>query len=121
MNKKELEAIMANYYGTENYYKHPLIAMNYTDGVQAFAKNAGAYWFITDCGLFVKEAIKKDSQEDMFAVHLIVEGDKADMIFKNGDNHEVYKRHYTFTDCPEGDWLFYYFKSENLLIWSGEY
>jgi len=121
ITSKELENVMSNYYGTENYYRHPLIGITYTDGVQAFAENAGAYWFITDLGLFVREAIKKDPKEDMFSVHLIVKDGKADMVFRNCDNKEVYKKHYDFTDCPDGDWIFYYYVEDRILIWHGEY
>ena len=124
MNKEELEREMAQCYGTECYYRHQLINMMYTDGVKCFALNAGggAYWFLTDCGLFVRNAIKNRPDEEMFAVHLVVsDSGKADLIFKDCNDEVVYKKHYAYTDCPEGDWLFYYFVSEKLLIWKGEY
>lgn len=121
MTKEEFNAIMNNCTGTDVYYKNPLMNLQYTDGVKIFAENAGAYWFITDVALFAKEAVKANSEEYMFSIHLIVKDDNADMKFKDGDGHICYERHYAFTDCPEGEWIFFYFPEEKLLIWHGEY
>lgn len=121
MKKEELECLMANYYGTECYHRMPVTNLLVTDGALGFAKNAGAFWFLTDVALFRKEAFKVNPEEEMFSVHLIVKDNKADMIYKDGNGHICYSKHYSLTDCPEGDWIFYYFKSENLLIWNGEY
>ena len=120
IDSNKLQALMDNYYGTEHYYKLTMPNINYTDGVKAFIENAEAVWFLIDVGLFRKEAIKKNPNEDMFTVNLIVKDGKGDLIFKDGDLKECYKRHYGFTDCPDGDWMFFYFKNENLLIWHGE-
>lgn len=121
MKSEELQAIMGNYTGTDSYHKMPSLNLNYTDGVIGFAENAGAYWFVTDVAIFRKEAIKKNRDEYMFSVHLIVKDGKADMLFKDGNGHICYKHHYAFTDCPDGDWVFYYYVNERLLIWNGEY
>ena len=121
MKSEELKSLMGNYYGTECYHRMPLTNLLVTDGVLAFAKYAGACWFLTDVALFRKEAFKKNPEEEMFSVHLIVKDGKADMNYIDGDGHCCYSKHYAYTDCPEGDWVFYYFKSENLLIWNGEY
>ena len=123
MNKEELENVMAGCYGTECYYKNPMFNVNYTDGVKCFCQNAGggAYWLLTDICLFIREARKKNPNEDMFSVHLVVNNGKADLLFKDGDDEVCYKRHYSLTDCPDGDWCFYYFVSDRVLIWNGEY
>ena len=39
---KELERIMSNCYGTENYYTNQFLHFKYTDGVDTFCKTAGA-------------------------------------------------------------------------------
>lgn len=117
----ELKAIMANCYGTESYYRCRISPMKYTDGVLTFAKNAEAIWFIRDVQVFRKEAIKENPEEYMFSVHLIVKEGKGDLIFKDAKGHICFKYHYSNTDCPDGDWLFYYYVEEDLLIWNGEY
>jgi hypothetical protein len=95
--------------------------MRYTDGVLAFAKEAEAGWLVTDIQVFRKEAIKENPEEYMFSVHLIVKEGKADLIFKDANGHICFKYHYSNTDFPDGDWLFYYYVNEDLLIWCDEY
>lgn len=121
VTSQELRAKMANCYGTECYYKCRMSSMKYTDGVLAFAKEAEAGWLITDIQVFRKEAIKENPEEYMFSVHLIVKEGKADLIFKDANGHICFKYHYSNTDCPDGDWLFYYYVNEDLLIWCDEY
>lgn len=118
--KKELEFIMRQCTGTENYYKSHLSYLT-TDGVMIFAREAEAYWLLADINVYKDIAIKENPQEDMFSVCLKVEDGKADLIFKDRNNTVRYAKHYVATDCPEGEWLFYYFTEEKLLIWNGEY
>ena len=121
VTSQELRAKMANCYGTECYYKCRMSSMKYTDGVLAFVKEAEAGWLVTDIQVFRKEAIKENPEEYMFSVHLIVKEGKADLIFKDANGHICFKYHYSNTDCPDGDWLFYYYVNEDLLIWCDEY
>lgn len=121
MKSAELKAIMAQCYGTENYYRCSLSKMLYTDGVKTFVENAEAAWLLTDIQVFRKNAIRANSNEYMFSVHLIVKEGKGDLIFKDGNGKICFKHHYGNTDCPDGDWLFYYYVDEDLLIWCHEY
>lgn len=119
MQSKELQAIMNQYTGTENYYK--LQNLTITDGVQAFAENAEAWWFVSDMNLFLKYIYKADPAESLFSIHLEVENNKATLKVKNGKGHIVFKRLYSFTDCPEGEWIFYLYRNNSVLIWNKEY
>ena len=38
--------IMANCYGTENYYTSNYLHFNYTDGVKTFCDKASAFWLL---------------------------------------------------------------------------
>lgn len=120
-NTKKLEQIMAQCYGTENYYREMLLSYLYTDGVKTFAMNAGngAFWFLQEVnGMIVDNKIRQ-SDDDMTTIHLKVKNGKADIILEN--NGHKYTKHISYTDCPDGDWVFYYFTNDNLLIWNGEY
>lgn len=121
MKSEELKSIMGNYSGTECYHRMPITNLLVTDGVIGFIKNAGAMWFVTDVGLFRKQASKKNPDESMFSVHLISKNNKANIVFMDGDDKICLKKNYSYTNCPEGDWIFYYFPLESLLIWNGEY
>lgn len=121
MKSEELEWIMSNYTGTETYWQNPLMTMRYTDGVKAFVQNAKAGWLLADICAYKEHAKKMNPDEYMFSVHLVVKDCKAELIFKDGGGTIRYSHHYTYTDCPDGDWLFYYYVDEDLLIWNGEY
>lgn len=117
----ELQNIMAQCYGTEQYYRETLLSYLYTDGVKTFAMNAGngAFWFLQEVnGMIVDNKIRQ-SGDDLTTIHLKVNGGKADIIMENDD--KKYTKHISYTDCPDGDWVFYYFTSSNVLIWNGEY
>lgn len=121
ITSNELETAMAYCTGTECYYKCQMSPMRYTDGVLTFAKNAEAGWFVNDVQIFRREAVKENPKEYMFSVHLVIKNGKGDLLFKDGDDKVCFKYHYSNTDCPDGDWVFYYYVNEDLLIWSGEY
>ncbi|MBO5843491.1 MAG: hypothetical protein J6Q96_01325 [Bacteroidales bacterium] len=115
-NKKpetlELENHMAYYTGTEHYYRYMGSRFVYTDGVRGFAQKAEAYWFIDLCfGYLVR------LPEDFYSIKLTVKGGKATLTVKG--EKEVARKNIPYTDCPEGEWLFYY--SDNVLFWNGEY
>lgn len=121
MKSEELQTIMGNYTGTETYWHNPLMTMRYTDGVKAFVQNAKAGWLLADICAYKEYAKKANPDEYMFSVKLEVELGEGDLVFKDGNGTIRYIHHYTYTDCPDGDWLFYYYVDEDLLIWNGEY
>lgn len=105
-----LENIMANCIGTEHYYNNPVLCYLYTDGVKTFASEAGAYWFLSELNKYI-------FKNKLFtSFKLKVENGKAD-IYKD-DRKE---KHISFTDCPDGEWEFFYEPEANLLMWNGEY
>lgn len=117
----ELQNIMAQCYGAEQYYRDTLLRYLYTDGVKTFAMNAGngAFWFLQEVnGMIVDNKIRQ-SGDDFTSIHLKVKNERADIIMEN--NEKTYTKHIGYTDCPDGDWLFYYFTLDNVLIWNGEY
>lgn len=117
----ELQDMMAQCYGTEHYYREMLLSYLYTDGVKTFAMNAGngAFWFLQEVnGMIVDNNIRK-SDDNLTSIHLKVKDERADIIMEN--NEQTYTKHIGYTDCPDGDWLFYYFTSDNVLIWCDEY
>lgn len=117
----ELQNMMAQCYGTEQYYREMLLSYLYTDGVKTFAMNAGegAFWFLQEVnGMIVDNKIRQSS-DDLTSIHLKVKDDKADIIMEN--DGKTFEKHISYTDCPEGDWAFYYSTSSNVLMWRDEY
>ena len=108
----DLENHMAHCIGTEQYYRYMNSRFVYTDGVREFAKKAEAYWFIDLCFSHLARL-----QDDCYAIKLILKGSKAKLTIEADE--VVAKQNIPFTDCPEGEWLFYC--CDNVLLWNGEY
>lgn len=117
ITSEELQQKMNQCYGTEVYYKHPLFPrFNYTEGVKVFCESAEAYWFLTD--VFVKLQ-RFFNGESFVSIHLVVKDSKADLLFCDGDDKPLRKGKYSYTDCPEGDWQFFFI--DGVLLWHMEY
>lgn len=128
MNEKrrKLQEALSYCTGTENYYKHPFYSFVYTDGVKTFCTIAEAFWFLDTIGHKIYNA------KDMMSVELKVKDSKAVITIKNHNNRTVMKQDIDYTDCPEGEYLFfvgqnYYYDSQdqlrvqNVLMYSSEY
>ena len=108
----KLENIMNYCYGTEHYYRNDFLPFLYTDGVKAFVENAGggAFWFLNECAVITRKI------EEFASIILRVRNDKADILL-NGEQ----RKHIPYTDCPDGDWSFFYEPEQKILFWNGEY
>jgi hypothetical protein len=93
--------------GTDNWYRHWMGKILYTDGVKHFAETVGGYWFIDLVGS-VWDVI---SGEDFVNIEMTVKNGKANIVMDDGDKGDgektLYQQSIEFTDCPEGVWKFY--------------
>lgn len=124
VSKEELENIMANCYGTESYYKYGLIpscTILLTDGVKAFIDNADAYWFVGDFYSYIPTIRKKAPDEYLFVITLNVKDNKAEMIITDGNENLLLTKEYTYTDCPDGEWKFYYDNDSKVMMYYMEW
>ena len=116
-----LKAELANFHGTEQWYRHLLVReMLYTDGVQCFAEQGGshgAYWFIDIVATEVWPLLKK--QPFMTIVLAVSENDTAKITVDNGNGRVLKTRQIEYTDMQPGDWKF--FLTDNVLLLPGEY
>lgn len=110
----ELRGALAQFTGTETWYRHPLARrFVYTDGVKFFAENAGggAYWLLDILG--TQPEIATGVTDNTFAVVVltVADGEGALTVSQDMDGSApeglVYQRGLDFTDCPEGVWKFY--------------
>jgi hypothetical protein len=119
MNAQELKQGMYNFTGTEQWYRHSLNRyMLYTDGTQFFAENAGggAYWFLD---LVAFELFPLQEKEPFLFITLSSKDRSAVIKVADGNENIVYTKQIEFTDCPEGDWIFYL--TDNVLLLTSEY
>jgi len=114
--KQELQAVLAEHYGSQSYFRHPIFSkFVYTEGVQCFLENAGggAYWMIDI--LFSEPAIKKLATETGFALVTLTVTDQETChleVLADSGEPPVYQLDLPYTDCPEGVWQFYLEASE---------
>ena len=125
ITSEELKDIMSNCYGTEGYYSYgivPSFKINLTDGVKTFIEKADAFWFVGDFYSYIPTIRKKAPNEYFFAINLIVNEDEtADMIITDGNCNELVKKHYDYTDCPVGEWKFYFDLDSKVMMYYMEY
>jgi hypothetical protein len=119
---QDLHSLLMNYTGTDNYYRHPFSPSVYTDGVRAFAQNAGggAYWFL-DIVLTEPVIRKAMRDEGLQIVTLSVDPEQRGHITVKRDTYDpvIFSRAIDTTDCPPGEWRFYF--TDNVLMIPNEY
>ncbi len=117
MNSDELAAHLAQNTGTEYSVNKSL---TYTDGVMAFAEEAGeqgGYWFIDLIALKYQPLLKKS---EFLLIKLIVGNDnKAFLSVDDGNENILVQARINFTDVQEGEWKFYL--TDNVLLLPSEY
>lgn len=106
----ELRSQLAQFQGGDQTYRHNFArSVIYTSGVKYFADNAGggARWFLDI--LATEPKIRRQGQ-DFALILLKVKDSKAKIIVTDGNDGTpgIFKRNVDFTDCPEGEWKFYF-------------
>lgn len=103
--------------GSDTVYFHSLVkSFHYTEGVRAFAREAGAYWLLDI--LATEPTITRHVMAEGFAlVRLKVTDTTAVLTVADDDGvAPVFTRHIAYTDCPaapvcdqntDGVWSFY--------------
>ena len=115
VSSQELKENLEQFYGTENYFKNPLLKYKYTDGIKYFAEKAGAYWLLQEIN-----SIYVNLRCPVFLnIEVVSKNHKADIIVDDGNDNVLKKKYITFTDLPEGEWQF--FLTDNILLLPSEY
>jgi hypothetical protein len=112
---------LSGFYGSPTLYRNPLTRLGYTEGVQYFAENAGggAYWFL-DLIMFEYRKILK--REGFLSIVLTVENNQATIDASDGNGVYFKKRHIEYTDCPSGEYRFYFVGDDTpILMLTSEY
>ena len=126
MDSIDLKNNLAQFTGSEQVFFNPLNKrVNYTDGVRFFARNAGggAYWLL-DILVTQPEILKGVKEHGFCVVILKVIGSVGHLTVArdyDGESFDgvAYTRSIDFTDCPEGEWKFYFV--DNTILLPSEY
>jgi hypothetical protein len=116
--KKTLnEADLANFTGSENWYRHWLGKSLYTDGVKYVADQAGAYWLIDE--IAINQTVPKVRAEEFQVWTLKVSGSKGVLICDDGNGNVVFTKRIEHTDFPLPEIKLYY--ADGTLLLPSEY
>lgn len=114
-----LEADLKGFTGTENWWKNPLFpGYSYTDGVKYLAREASAYWLITDI-LSTARSNKTLRTEPFIVWTLNVKDKKATLTADDGNKNILYTKKYDYTDFPLDSVKLYL--TNNVLLLPSEY
>jgi hypothetical protein len=100
----DLEAQLAQFTGTENYYIHQMSKLRYTDGVAFLAEKAGAYWLLDLIGSWQPEIIARygDRGKEFQAWRLVKKQDSSGWIARceDGNNGYLVSQEIEYSDFP---------------------
>lgn len=121
----EAKVNLAQFTGTENYYRHPLFKFTFTDGVEYMAKTYDAFWLIDVCMSHAAELIRKygaDSEQCGLLVCKLRRdpaGDGAVFVVEDGDYNELARQVIEYTDFPEPEFTMWF--QNGVLFLTSEY
>lgn len=109
---------LAQFTGTETYYKHPLFPKyRYTDGVRYLAVNAGCYWLLEF--IFGHQSNAKIRNTPFQVWRLVKDGDKATITIGDGNDNVVKTFTLDYTSFPLEEYTLWMI--EGVLLLMSEY
>ena len=111
----ELKAL-PQFIGTQEYFRGWLGAL-LTDGVKYLSDN-GYAWFVTDALSVIKTAPKFRGEAFLTVELHLADDHEADLVITDGNDHELYRQHYEFTDAKKDLKLYFI---GNVLMLASEY
>jgi hypothetical protein len=120
MTRKTLTAAdLAQFTGTEHWYRHGLIRnVLYTDGVKYVADAGGAYWLIDEIA-FAQRFDKAVAAQPFQLWKLTVKDSTGVLSCEDGNGHSVLCKRIDYTDFPLPEISFYF--TDNVILLPGEY
>ena len=113
----ETKIDLSGFHGTSAYHRSSMFSpMVHTDGVESFASQAHAYWFLDVVSTEIYPLLER---EFFLSIKLVVVNDSASIFVTDGDDNPVFKKEIEFTDCPQG--IYEFFLTDNVLMLTQEY
>ena len=106
--KKPLdESELANFTGSENWYRHWLGKVLFTDGAKHVADQAGAYWLIDEIAINQTRPKVRAEEFQVWTLKVDLEKHKAALTCDDGNGNVVFTKKIEFTDFPLREVKFY--------------
>ena len=118
--KPLIKADLAQFTGTETWYRHPLVkTVLYTEGAQYVAEAGGAYWLLDEIA-FAQKSVQAVAAEGFQLWKLTVKPDHtARLVCEDGNGGKVFSKSIEYTDFPLPDIAFYF--TNNVILLPSEY
>lgn len=114
-------ADLAQFTGSENWYRHALVRrITFTDGAHFVAEKAGAFWLLDEVAL--ANCFKKKVKAEPFQVWKLKRnktGHGAKLAVEDGNGNVVYRKRITFTDFPLAEFELWF--TDNVILLPSEY
>jgi hypothetical protein len=106
--KKTLdEADLANFTGSENWFKHWLGKVLFTDGVKFIADSAGAYWLVDEIAINQTRPRIRAEEFQVWLLKVDLEKRKGVLSCDDGNGVVVFSKRIDYTDFPLAEIKFY--------------
>ncbi len=107
MTPAEIEVNLAQFYGTEHWYRHPHFRRYlFTDGMRYVAESCGAFWLLD--AIFACQHEPKVKREEFQEWVLKVADRRAVLTCDDGNGRIVYTQDIEYTDFPLSEITLYF-------------
>jgi hypothetical protein len=101
------ESDLANFTGSENWFKHWLGKVLFTDGVKFVADSAGAYWLIDEIAINQTRPKVRAEEFQVWVLKVDLEKRKGVLTCDDGNGSVVFSKKIQYTDFPLPEIRFY--------------
>jgi hypothetical protein len=101
------ESELANFTGTENWYKHWLGKIVFTDGIKFVAEQAGAFWLIDEIAINQTRPKVRAEEFQVWVLKVDLEKHKGVLSCDDGNGSVVFTKRIEYTDFPLPEIRFY--------------
>ena len=115
----ELKSNLRQFRGTENYFRHPLNGLIFTDGIKYLADEAGAYWLIDAIASYQTSRLKEKYPFQVWALKVTNNSSAVLTMREDLENLKDIRQEIEYTDFPL-DYIKLYL-IDNVLLLPSEY
>lgn len=110
------KADLAQFTGTESWYRHGLVrSVLFTDGVKYVAEVGGAYWLLDEIALAQPFEKKLAGEEFQLWKLTVAKNSTALLVCEDGNGRKLLSKKIPFTDFPL-DEISFYFAGKTILL-----
>jgi len=102
------ESELANFTGSENWYKHWLGKVLFTDGAKFVADQTGAYWLVDEIAINQTRPKVRAEEFQMWILRVDLEHKRGTLTCDDGNGNVVFSKRIEYTDFPLAEIKFYF-------------